>query len=127
MSNTPILEQFHGSSPMHAEKDSGNSYHSKKEYLKLYENYSNELSRIEQTTDELKQEEEQFYRKRLPMIQEKLRQDIAIDEETRNDWLIHLESDMHKSFEFSYNLLHSFAEQKLKEFRNTLKNELEIE
>lgn len=87
-----------------------------KQYMELVSLHKTEIDFLEGKLQDLRAEQKDFFEEKIPEISKKL-DDEGIDKETKNEWLKHLEDTMQKSFEFSTNLLNSFAIMQIEEFK----------
>ncbi len=94
-------------------------------YLNLIKNHSKEIAFIESMLKDFRDEQEEFYKKALPEIAQKLAEDNAIDPEMRRACLDRLTKNMDRSFSLSENLIKEFLTKKLEEFHNELSKKIE--
>ena len=100
-------------------------YEYEKHYLNLIKNHSKEIAFIESMLKDFRDEQEEFYKKALPEIAQKLAEDNAIDPEMRRACLDRLTKNMERSFSLSENLIKGFLTKKLEEFHNELLKKIE--
>jgi superoxide dismutase len=98
-------------------------YDYEKFYMDLVKKYRAEIEFINGLHVAHTQEVKKFYQQDLPAIQEKLSPE-PIDEETKNEWLKHLEAHINKSFEMSEHFIETLTTKKVEEFNRAIRDRI---
>lgn len=94
-----------------------------KHYMDLVKKYKPEIDYITGLQNEHTQEVKKFYQFDLPAIQEKLSKE-PVDEETKNEWLKHLEEHISKSFDMSEHFIWTLTTKKVEEFNKAIRDKI---
>lgn len=94
-----------------------------KHYMDLVKKYRAEIDFITGLQNAHTQEVKKFYQQDLPAIQEKLSKE-PVDEETKNEWLKHLEMHISKSFDMSEHFIWTLTTKKVEEFNKAIRDKI---
>ena len=119
-----VFDKFHSVSPEREEKNLQTLYDYEKHYMELVKKYRAEIEFINRLQTEHAQEVRKFYQQDLPAIKEKLSGE-PIDEETRNEWLKHLEQHVSKSFDMSEHFIWTLTTKKIEEFNRAIRAKID--
>ena len=98
-------------------------YDYEKHYMDLVKKYKPEIEFISSLQNAHTQEVKKFYQFDLPAIQEKLSKE-PVDEETKNEWLKHLEEHISKSFDMSEHFIWTLTTKKVEEFNKAIRDKI---
>ena len=98
-------------------------YDYQKFYMDLVKKYKLEIEFISGLQNAHTQEVKKFYQFDLPAIQEKLSKE-PVDEETKNEWLKHLEMHISKSFDMSEHFIWTLTTKKVEEFNKAIRDKI---
>lgn len=98
-------------------------YDYQKFYMDLVKKYKPEIDYITGLQNSHTQEVKKFYQQDLPAIQEKLSKE-PVDEETKNEWLKHLEAHISKSFDMSEHFIWTLTTKKVEEFNKAIRDKI---
>ena len=119
------FEKFGGGNrPKTADPNVEILYSYEKHYMDLVKSYRHEIEFINELHTDHIREVQNFYREELPQIQNHLAQDSTIDEETKREWLKHLENHISDSFEMSEKFISILTTKKLEEFNTAIRNQI---
>ncbi|MCM1529134.1 MAG: hypothetical protein NC093_03975 [Alistipes sp.] len=89
-------------------------------YMKLLRNYKTEIAEIQNMMLQLRQEREEFYRTKLPIIEQSIRADDVLSDTAKKNWIIELRTNVEKSFEISETLISHYVTSNLEEFKSKM-------
>lgn len=98
-------------------------YDYEKHYMEMIRKYKNEIEFIENMLKEFREEQKTFY-ELLPGISEKLRRDVSVDEEMKEEWVRRLSDNIERSFSLSETLINDYATKSLDEFKQAVNEKL---
>lgn len=113
-----------GNRPKNADPNIELLYSYEKHYMDLVKSYRHEIEFINELHTDHIREVQTFYREELPQIQQHLAKETAIDEETKREWLKHLEEHISNSFEMSEKFISILTTKKVEEFNTALRNKI---
>lgn len=117
------FDNFRGQRPKNENPTAQILYDYEKHYMDLVKSYRHEIEFINELHTDHIREVETFYREELPQIQKHLAQE-PIDEETKREWLKHLEHHISNSFEMSEKFIAILTTKKVEEFNAALKDKI---
>ena len=117
------FDKFHKVSTQKENPELQTLYDYEKHYMDLVKKYKPEIEFINGLQVEHTQEVKKFYSQDLPAIQEKLAKE-PIDEETKNEWLKHLEAHISKSFDMSEHFIWTLTTKKVEEFNRAIRDKI---
>ncbi len=89
-------------------------------YMKLLKNYKDEIREIEIMMEQVRQERETFYLKKMPEIKAAMVQD-EVSPEIQQQWLAEIQENTERSFKISESLIQHYVTDNLDEFTRKLK------
>ncbi len=91
-------------------------------YMKLLRNYKAEIAEIQNMMHELRQEREDFYSTKLPMIEQSIRDDEVLSDTAKENWIMELRANVEKSFSISETLISHYVTSNLEEFKRKMRS-----
>lgn len=98
-------------------------YEYEKHYMKLVEEYKDEISFIENMLSDYRQEQVKFFKEDIPAIHKKF-QEEHVDENMEDIWLKRLADNMERSFSISEKLITNYSTKKIEEFKEAVNEKL---
>lgn len=91
-------------------------------YMKLLRNYKAEIAEIENMMSQLRQEREDFYGTKLPIIEQSIRDDDVLSDTAKENWIMELRDNVEKSFKLSESLISRYITSNLDEFKRKMQS-----
>lgn len=117
------FDKFHKVATQKENPELQTLYDYEKHYMDLVKKYKPEIEFINGLHVAHTQEVKKFYSQDLPAIQATLSKE-PIDEETKNEWIKHLEAHISKSFDMSEHFIWTLTTKKVEEFNRAIREKI---